>query len=185
MTCISWRLACFYGVTKFQFYKTWVFRPTLLKESFFDIFYIKGFNTGLNYSHWDSCLRWFIGVKYSQMFIQIKTPRGLGIIAGWGYLPISMVLRSEEVWNRRCWVWRGHQNTGTILVCKSNNSEEDSLDWWSDSQNWIVIVVDRFIFMLSYRTVVSNKTFVQTKKNKKKKKKLNRLSKRLHEIDWL
>ena len=36
-----------------------------------------------------------MGVKYSQMFIQIKTPLGLEIIAGWGPLPISMVLRSE------------------------------------------------------------------------------------------
>ena len=36
-----------------------------------------------------------MGGKYSQMFIQIKTPRGLEIIAGWGCLPISMVLRSE------------------------------------------------------------------------------------------
>ena len=30
------------------------------------------------------------------MFILIKTSPGLGIIAGWGPLPISMVLRSEE-----------------------------------------------------------------------------------------
>ena len=36
-----------------------------------------------------------MGIKYSQMFIQIKTPRGLEIIAGWGYLPVSIVLRSE------------------------------------------------------------------------------------------
>ena len=34
-------------------------------------------------------------VKYSQMFIQIKTTRGLEIIAGWDYLPVIMVLRSE------------------------------------------------------------------------------------------
>ena len=36
-----------------------------------------------------------MGGKYSQMFIQIKTPRGLEIIGRWGHLPISMVLRSE------------------------------------------------------------------------------------------
>ena len=36
-----------------------------------------------------------MGVKQSQMFIQIKTSRGLEIIASWGALPISMVLRSE------------------------------------------------------------------------------------------
>ena len=46
----------------------------------------------------------------------------------------------REVWNRRYWVWRGHQNTWTIPVCKSNNSEEDSFHW-SDSPNWIVIAV--------------------------------------------
>ena len=38
----------------------------------------------------------FMGVKYSQMFIQIKTLRGLEIIARWGPLPISMVLRITE-----------------------------------------------------------------------------------------
>ena len=82
-----------------------------------------------------------MGVKYSQMCIQIKTPRRLEIIARWGPLPIIWSSGLKEVWNRRCWVWRGHQNTWTILVCKSiNNAEEDSLDW-SDSQNSILIVV--------------------------------------------
>ena len=47
-----------------------------------------------NHSYWDSCLRWFMGVKL--MFILIETSSGLGIIARWGPLPISMVLRSEE-----------------------------------------------------------------------------------------
>ena len=36
-----------------------------------------------------------MGVKYSQMFIQIMTPRGLKIIARWGNLPISKALRAE------------------------------------------------------------------------------------------
>ena len=36
-----------------------------------------------------------MGVKYSQMFIQLQIPRGLEIIARWGPLSISMVLRSE------------------------------------------------------------------------------------------
>ena len=54
------------------------------------------FSAGLNYSHWDSSLRWFMGVQCSQMFIEIKTPRGLGIITRWGYLPIIMVPRSEK-----------------------------------------------------------------------------------------
>ena len=48
-----------------------------------------------NHSHWNSCLRWFIGVKNSQMFIQFKTSPGLEIITRWDPLPISMVLRSE------------------------------------------------------------------------------------------
>ena len=34
-----------------------------------------------NYSHWDSFLRWFMGVKNSQMFIQTKTSQRLEIIA--------------------------------------------------------------------------------------------------------
>ena len=29
-----------------------------------------------NYSHLDSCLRWFMGLKNSQMFIQTKTSQG-------------------------------------------------------------------------------------------------------------
>ena len=37
-----------------------------------------------------------MGVKNSQMFIQTKTSPRLVIIARWGYLPISMVLRSER-----------------------------------------------------------------------------------------
>ena len=49
-----------------------------------------------SYSHWDSCLRWFMGVKNSQMFIQTKTSQRLEIIASWGHLQISMVLRSER-----------------------------------------------------------------------------------------
>ena len=47
-----------------------------------------------NHSYWDSCLRWFMWVK--KVSIQIETSPGLGIMAGWGPLPISMVLRSEE-----------------------------------------------------------------------------------------
>ena len=45
-------------------------------------------------ANWDSCLKWFMGVKI--MFILIETPPGLEIIAGRGTLPISVVLRSEE-----------------------------------------------------------------------------------------
>ena len=49
-----------------------------------------------HYSHWNSCLKWFIGVKNSQIFIQTNTSTRLQIIARWGHLPISMVLRSER-----------------------------------------------------------------------------------------
>ena len=31
---------------------------------------------------WDSCLRWFVGVNHSQMFIQTKTSSRLDAIAG-------------------------------------------------------------------------------------------------------
>ena len=37
-----------------------------------------------------------MGVNNSQMFIQTKTSPRLGIIARWGYLRISIVLRSES-----------------------------------------------------------------------------------------
>ena len=37
-----------------------------------------------------------MGVKYSQIYIQIRTPRGLEIKARWDNLPISMALRSER-----------------------------------------------------------------------------------------
>ena len=37
-----------------------------------------------------------MGVKNSQMFIQTKTSPRLESIARWGYLRISMVLRSEK-----------------------------------------------------------------------------------------
>ena len=49
-----------------------------------------------NYSNWDSCLLWCMGVKNSQMCIQTKTSPRLEIIARWGPLPVSMVLRSER-----------------------------------------------------------------------------------------
>ena len=37
-----------------------------------------------------------MGVKNSQMFIQTETSPRLELIARWGYLPISVVLRSEK-----------------------------------------------------------------------------------------
>ena len=41
-----------------------------------------------------------MGVKV--MFIQIETSPGLGMIARWGPLPMSMVLRSEESLKPEC-----------------------------------------------------------------------------------
>ena len=49
-----------------------------------------------NYSNWDNCLTWCMGVKNSQMCFQTKISPRLEIIARWGLLPISMVFRSER-----------------------------------------------------------------------------------------
>ena len=56
------------------------------------------------------------------MFILIETSTGLGIIAGWGPLPISVVLRSEESLKSETLslVWTSKYNTSV------NKSEEDS-----------------------------------------------------------
>ena len=66
-------------------------------ETKFKFSTLKGVSVRLtNYLHWDSCLRWFMEVKNSHMFIQTKTSPSLEITARWGSLPISMVLRSER-----------------------------------------------------------------------------------------
>ena len=62
-----------------------------------------------------------------------------------------------------------------IVVCKSNNSAEDSFDS-SDSPNWIVIVVIDSYSCFLIELLCQTKTFMQFAR-------LNRLSKRLHEID--
>ena len=59
-----------------------------------------------------------------------------------------------------------------MLVCKSNNSEEDTLVW-SDSANWIVIVVIESYSCVLIELLCETKTFMQFKR-------LNRVSKRLH-----
>ena len=46
---------------------------------------------GLAQSYVTINLSGYFSRKYYQMFNQIKTPRGLEIIAGWGHLPINMV----------------------------------------------------------------------------------------------
>ena len=78
-----------------------------------------------DHSHWNSCLRWFKGVKI--LFILIETSLGLGIIARWGPLPISMVFRSEESLKSEmlslAWISKYVKNTSVLSI---NKSEEDS-----------------------------------------------------------
>ena len=61
------------------------------------------------------------------MFIRIETSRGLGIIARWGKLPISMVLRTEESLKSEMLslarTSKYVKNTSVLSVIKS---EEDS-----------------------------------------------------------
>ena len=77
--------------------------------------------------HWDSCLRWFMGEKNSQMFIQTKTSPRLEIIAGWGYLPISMVLRSERsLKSKMLSLARTSKYANDTSVFSIKKSEDDS-----------------------------------------------------------
>ena len=75
-----------------------------------------------NYSHWDS---WFMGVKHSQMFIQTKTsPR---LETRWGYLPISMVLRSERsLKSKMLSLARTSKYVNDTSVLSIKKSEDDS-----------------------------------------------------------
>ena len=68
-----------------------------------------------------------MGVKNSQMFIQTKTSPRLEIIARWGYLPISMVLRSERSLKSKMLSLEGtskYVNDTSVLGIKK--SEDDS-----------------------------------------------------------
>ena len=86
--------------------------------------------------------------------------------------------RLKEVSNRKYWVCRGYPKKWTILVCKRiNNSEADSLDW-RDSPKPTVIVVTNSYSCFRIELLCQTKPFMQFDR-------LNRLSKRLHEIDWL
>ena len=78
-----------------------------------------------NHSYWDSCLRWFMGVKI--MFILIETSPGLGIIARWGPLAISMVLRFEEsLKSEMLSLARTSKYVKNTSVLSIDKSEEDS-----------------------------------------------------------
>ena len=80
-----------------------------------------------NYSHWDSCLRWLMGVKNPQMFIQTKTSPTLKIIARWGYLPIGMVLRSERsLKSKMLSLARTSKYVNDTSVLSIKKSEDDS-----------------------------------------------------------
>ena len=83
-----------------------------------------------------------MGVKFSNVHSKQDSPR-TGDTAKWCPLPSSMVLRSEgSLKSEMLSLARTSKyvNNTTVLVCKSYNSEEDSLNG-SDSQNWIVIIV--------------------------------------------
>ena len=69
-----------------------------------------------------------MGVKNSQMFIQTKTSLRLEIIAGWGYLPISMVLRSERSLNSKMLSLARTSKylTDTSVMSIKKKSEDDS-----------------------------------------------------------
>ena len=119
----------------------------------------------------------FMGVKYSPMFIQIKTLRGLEMTARWVPLPISMVHRSEGSLKTEMLSLVRTSKYVNKTVCKSKNSEEDSFDW-SDSPNWAVIVVIDSYSCFLIELLCQTKTFVQFERP-------NRVSRRLHKIDWL
>ena len=68
-----------------------------------------------------------MGVKNSQMFIQTKTSPRLEIIARWGYLPISMVLRSERsLKSKMLSLARTSKYVNDISVLSIKKSDNDS-----------------------------------------------------------
>ena len=71
----------------------------------------------------DFALRRFMGVKIK--FIQIETSPGLGIIARWGPLPISTVLRSEGSLKSEM-LSLARTSKDVKYVLSTNKSEEDS-----------------------------------------------------------
>ena len=61
------------------------------------------------------------------MFILIETSPGLGIIARWGNLPISVVFRSEEsLKSEMLSLARTSKYVKNTSVLRINKSEEDS-----------------------------------------------------------
>ena len=68
-----------------------------------------------------------MGVKSSQMVIQTKTSPRLEIIARWGYLPISMVLRSERsLKSKKLSLARTSKYVNDTSVLCIRKSEDDS-----------------------------------------------------------
>ena len=72
-----------------------IFRNWETKFQCFDAF-DRGFIKADKLFKLDSCLTWSMGVKSSQMCFQNKISPRLEIVARWGPVPISMVLRSER-----------------------------------------------------------------------------------------
>ena len=68
-----------------------------------------------------------MGLKNSQMFIQTKTSARLEIIARWGYLPVSMVLRSERsLKSKMLSLARTSKYVNDTRMLSSKKSEDDS-----------------------------------------------------------
>ena len=132
--------------------------------------------------HSYNTLRWFMsrtGIKNSQMFIQTKTSPRMEIIAGWCFFQSVWSSGLKEVWNRRCWIWRGHQNTWTILVCwvsKESQMRTARTDR-KDSSNWIVIEVINFYSYFLIELLCQTKAIMQFERP-------NRPSEHLNETDW-
>ena len=68
-----------------------------------------------------------MGVKNSQMFIWTETSPRLEIIARWGHLPISMVLRSERRLNSKM-LSLARKSKYVNDTSVHRKSEEDSYD---------------------------------------------------------
>ena len=80
-----------------------------------------------------------MGVKNFQMFFQIITSPLLEIRAGWGHLPISMVLQSERsLKSKMLSLKRTSKYVNNTSVLSIKKSAENSKDL-NDSPNWNVM----------------------------------------------
>ena len=87
----------------------------------------RGFSTADKLFVLGQLLKVVHGGKNSQMFIQIKTSKRPEIIAGWGHLPISMILRSESnLKSEMLSLARTSKYVQNTRVLSERKSEEDS-----------------------------------------------------------